>query len=393
MTSIDTLSGKHRDVAEYLPANYSEIAERFGHSESTARDHIRAIQNNGVSLDERIENGKKVFYPPGSAPEHPTNNNKNQRSSIYGKQKITKRANKTLHETNRRLTRLLNNSKPPVADGGHPVEPSHEDVAIHVTDDHHGDVVTDEFGQAQFDSTISVERAEQRVDNVMSLVNRQESAGYTFDTANYLMGGDIVTGAGIYEGQAHEVERNLNEQIDEASRVHLEQIRRLSNRFPAVRVVCQTGNHGEIRVSGSSKEANADDILYRMLDLAVRESDMENVTFIRNDHTRYTNFEMRGHRAHLRHGDDSLEHIGTSASKRRWRGWKLDHEFDVAYRGHYHQPSRDMVREAPVIMSGSIKPSSDFEESISEWSVPAATIHGVSDSRPCTWSFDVEFTK
>jgi hypothetical protein len=392
MDFTDSLSGKHREVAEYLPANYTEIADKFGIGESTARDHIRGIKQH-VDLDERVEDGKTVFYPPGEIPEHPTNNNKNQRSSIYGKQKITKRANKTLHDLNERLTRLLDRSQPPVADGGHPVNPNHEDVVIHVTDDHHGDVVTNEFGGDQFNPEISLERAEQRVDNVMSLVARQESAGYTFDTANYLMGGDIVTGAGIYEGQSHEVARNLNEQIDESAQVHLEQIRRLSERFPAVRVVCQTGNHGEIRVSGSSKEANADDILYRMLDLAVRESNMENVTFIRNDHTRFTNFEMRGHRAHLRHGDDSLEHIGTSAAKRRWRGWKLDHDFDVAYRGHYHQQSRDMVREAPVIMSGSIKPPSDFEESISEWSLPAATIHGVSDSQVVTWSFDVEFTR
>lgn len=393
--NYDKLNGRQRDVAEYLPANYTEIASKFDIGESTARDHVRGVKNK-VGLDERVENGKTVFYPKGEAPtipEHPTNDNKNNRSTIYGKQKITKRANKELHDLNRRLTRLLNRSKPAVADGGHPVNPEHEDVVIHVTDDHHGDVVSDEFGKQTFGPEISLERAERRVDNVMSLVDRQKSAGYEFDTAHYLMGGDIVTGAGIYEGQAHEVSRSLNDQIDESSQVHLEQIRRLSQKFKAVQVVCQTGNHGEIRVSGSSKEANADDIVYRMLDLAVRESDMENVTFIRNDHTRFTNFTMRGHRAHLRHGDDALEHIGTSSSKRRWRGWKLDHDFDIAYRGHYHQPSRDMVREAPVIMSGSIKPASDFEESISEWSVPAATIHGVSDSRVVTWSFDVEFTE
>jgi hypothetical protein len=47
--------------------------------------------------------------------------------------------------------------------------------------------------------------------------------------------------------------------------------------------------------------------------------------------------------------------------------------------------------ESPVIRSGSIKPPDDFEESISEWSMPACTIHGVSDEEPKTWSFDVNF--
>ena len=419
--NYDKLNGRQRDVAEYLPANYTEIAEHFGIGESTARDHVRGIKNK-VGLDKRVIDGKAKFYPKGEAPappEHPTNKNKNNRSSIYGKQAITKKANKELHRLNKRLTRLLNNTKPAVADGGHPINPGHEDVVIHVTDDHHGDVVSDEFGNEIFGPEISLKRAEHRVTNTLEKVERQRRAGYEFDTVNYLMGGDIVTGAGIYEGQAHEVVLSLNEQIDQSTTIHLDQIRRLSEEFDAVQVVCQTGNHGEIRVSGSSKEANADDIVYRMLDLAVRESEMENVTFIRNDHTGFTNFRMRndpekdqktadalglnsvdelaeenrsGWTGHLRHGDNALEHIGTSSSKRKWRGWKLDHEFDIAYRGHYHQPSRDMVREAPVIMSGSIKPASDFEESISEWSVPAATIHGVSDSEVMTWSHDVQFT-
>jgi hypothetical protein len=37
-----------------------------------------------------------------------------------------------------------------------------------------------------------------------------------------------------------------------------------------------------------------------MLDGLVRAADMENVTFIRNDRTGYTNFTMRGHKGHLR---------------------------------------------------------------------------------------------
>lgn len=111
----------------------------------------------------------------------------------------------------------------------------------------------------------------------------------------------------------------------------MEQIKRLSSRFPTVQVVCQPGNHGALEASYSDG-ANADRILYMMLDKAVRQdSSLDNITFIRNDSTAFTNFYTRGNRAdyerggawkfHLRHGQDSLEHIGTSAGKQRWYNW------------------------------------------------------------------------
>lgn len=127
----------------------------------------------------------------------------------------------------------------------------------------------------------------------------------------------------------------------------MEQIQRLAERFPAVQVVCQPGNHGAIDPS-YSEGANADRVLYMMLDKAVRFSDdLDNVTFIRNNSARFTNFYLRGSHTsyeqggqgwefHLRHGDNSLEHIGTSAGKRRWYNWMLRHDLGQAYRGHYH---------------------------------------------------------
>jgi len=42
-------------------------------------------------------------------------------------------------------------------------------------------------------------------------------------------------------------------------------------------------------------------------------------------------------------------------------------------------------------MSGSICPPGDFEESLSLWGEPAATIHGVSDERPMTWLYPIHF--
>lgn len=408
------LTPTQQEVAQFLPATYAEISERFGFTESSARDHISAIERSTAPLSNRqLDGGTKEFFVEDPMTDRGVPENRSQ----INKTKKTRRANKHLRGLTNRLERLMEGTEPAYYDAD--LDPSNETVVMHWTDDHVGDVVTDEFGEEIFNLEIAERRIRQRTQNAFRLVERQESAGYQFDEMVIGIGGDSVTGAGIYEGQAHEVEANLNEQIDLVVELYLEQIKRAAEKFPSVRVICQTGNHGEIRVSGSSQKANADDIVYRMLDIAVREGEYDNITFIRNEHTGYTNFRMRvdeeedrekaealglddvselpteyqsGHRAHLRHGDNCQEHIGTSASKRDWRGWKIDSGFDIAYRGHYHQPSQDYVREAPVIMSGSIKPPSDFEESISEWSMPSATIHGVSDNRPVTWSFDVDFT-
>jgi hypothetical protein len=276
----------------------------------------------------------------------------------------------------------------PLSSGGE------EDVVIHVTDDHIGDKVTDEFGNVVFDTEIAKNRIEHRVNETFRQIDRQKNAGYEFHTGHYVMGGDIVTGSGIYQGQSWEVELNLNEQIEVATESHYKQIRRLSEEFEAVQVVCQTGNHGEIRISGSSQEANADEIVFSNLDLLVRvDPELDNVTLIRNNSTNFTNFKIRGHRAHLRHGRSAKSQSETAAAKRDFLGWKGMHKNpELMYVGHYHIQTQERVgADTILIRSGSIKPSDDFEESLSLWSMPAATIHGVSDERPKTWSYDVEF--
>ncbi len=393
MNYKQNLTPREIEIVEFLPATHHVLSDAFGFGLSTSRDHISSIERKGVPIASRkVEvdgNTGKEFYIRET--EHPTNQNETSGyGSVSKKAAKTKRLNSAAESLSERLDKALNATAPAVS-----VEPlssgGDEDVAIHVTDDHIGDLLEDEYGNEHFNTETAIERIRHRVTRTLEIIERQEAAGWNFHTVHYIMGGDIITGSGIYEGQAWEVEKNFNEQIDIATSVHFDQIQRLAEKFEAVQVVCQTGNHGEIRISGSSEKANGDDIVYRMLDALVRASDYDNVTFIRNERTGYTNFEMRGHNAHLRHGQGAGEHIGTAAKKRDWRGWKLQHGFDVAYLGHYHIQGQHRVMEAPVIRSGSIKPPDDFEESISEWSMPMSTVHGVGDDQPKTWSYDVQY--
>jgi hypothetical protein len=347
-----------------------------------------------------------VFYVRQQAKEHPTNANPSYQESVRNTQKKSRIITEHLSDLERRLYEILDDSQPPVADGGVEVRPSNEDLVVHRTDAHFGDEYTDEFANVTYDSSIGVEREEITTDNVMSLVDRQTAAGYEFDRVHLLLGGDMVTGEATYQNQPFEIKEHLDEQLDIASEVYMNQILRLADKFPLVQVVCQPGNHGALKGKYSTG-ANSDRILYMMLDKMVRHSSLDNVTFIRNDSTRFTNFPLRaetleqardpdklGHVGHLRHGDDSLEHIGTSAGKKRWYNWLLKHQFDIAYRGHYHQFEIDTLHgDVKVVMTGSVKPPGEFEESIAEWSTPSATMHGVSDDRPMTFMFPVDFAE
>lgn len=385
-------------------ATYAEIADELNITKSTARDHVSSLRDSEDGIcSQATRSGEKRIFTMDSTTSHPTNNNPKNSEEKRNKRGKTERLNKYLNGMERRLTDMLDRTKPPVADGGHSLRDQHEDVVIHRTDTHIGDVVTNEFGETVYDTEIAVNREEYVTSQVMELVERQQQAGVTFDTAHLLLGGDHVTGEQIYANQQAHIEETLDSQIEIAAETFLEQIQRLADFFPSVQVVCQVGNHGALDASYSNG-ANADRIVYMMLDQAVRrDSGLDNVTLIRNSSTNFTNFFVRGdkesykrrnkgYKFHLRHGEDSLEHIGTSAGKNRWRGWQIKHGFDQAYRGHYHSFRIEAITgNRNVFMTGSPKPPGGFEERLSEWTQPTATVHGVSDKRPTTFMYPIEF--
>lgn len=98
----------------------------------------------------------------------------------------------------------------------------------------------------------------------------------------------------------------------------------------------------------------------------------------------------------MTHGQDSLEHIGTSSGRNRWRGWLNEQDFDVGYRGHYHESKREPIQNGPMIYeSPSPKPADEWTSKIGYGSAKLphkrlATVHGVSDKRPVTWEFIID---
>jgi len=373
---------------EALPGTAEDIANDLGVSKSAARDHISALRRDcGVALSQD-EYG--IYYDRQNTRELHTTAGWDEPSEDTSKAQHTIKKKEVLLELKRSLARELQDKGAVVAEN-EPVTNSDEDVVIHRSDDHIGAKYTNEFGNLTYGPETSEDRVREVTNKTMELVTRQREAGITFDTAHLIMGGDTVHGEGIHGNQPWESAMTLIEQIKLAHELYVEQIERLRAEFNEVQVICQNGNHGELRGDGMSEDANADDIVYMMLENTAHDRGWDDVTVIRSEAGNYTNFTMRGHSAHVRHGQNSLLHIGTSSGKKRWYHWLQQHDFDIAYRGHYHEFRIENISSKPVIMSGSICPPDDFEESLAVWSEPAATVHGVSDERPMTWMFPVDF--
>lgn len=385
---------RQAEVYDELPNTRAGVADALGISESTARDHLTALINEcGVPISEdehgilydRAQSGESVnATAPPSAP--PIEDSSVAQHTIKKKE--------VLLEMRRTLAKELTNLGPVVADGGIKTEPSNEDIVWHRSDDHMGAEYTGEFGNLSFNPDIGLNRIEKVSRKGIELMHRQMEAGVEFDNGHVLMGGDHVHGEGIHRDQPWESAMTLVDQIETVHDAYIKFIAEIRHELDTVQVVCQRGNHGELRGDGMSADANADDIVYMMMEKTIHNKGWDNVTLIRSAGAYFTNFTMRGHRGHLRHGQKSLYHIGTSSGENRWRGWRNMHgHFDIAYRGHYHTFKIESIDSCPVIMSGSICPPADFEESLAVWDEPAATVHGVSDSRPMTWFYPIDFAE
>ncbi len=407
------------DAYNTLPGTTESIADDLGVSQSRARGLISSLRFSAEIPISRDENG--IYYDRSfSAEANQTAPSESplpedERSSL-AQHTISKK--EALLEMKRSLADSLDTTGPIVADGGIEYTPGNEDVVIHRSDDHLGAEYEDEFDNVVFDPDVGESRVRTVTDEVMAQVDRQRQAGLTFDTAHLLLGGDTVHGEGIHNSQPWESAITLVDQIELGHDLYVEQIERLRDVFDTVQVVGTNGNHGELRGDGMSDDANADDVVYMMIEKTAENRGWDDVSIVRSSGSYFTNFRMRvdekadrekmnaldlnsvselpenfqsGHRGHLRHGQKSLFHIGTSSGQNRWRGWNDMHNFDIAYRGHFHSFRIENIDASPVIMSGSICPPSDYEEAMSAWSEPAATVHGVSDSEPLTWFYPINF--
>ncbi|WP_143421015.1 hypothetical protein [Halorubrum halodurans] len=376
-----------------MPATARQIADILGYkSTSGVYDLLKRAERrdptfkfsseNGVWDYSRVEMEKPLVTDGGVIPETTTH-----RVPTVQKQTITKTANDFLSELEVNLRDRLAVTEPVGTEL--PVRPGHRDMVMFRTDDHFGECETEVLPNGDvvesFSSEIARERVFYHLESLLGWKDALETAGYTFDTVHLLLNGDHVTNESIFESQPHYIDQRLRGQVRMASETYVDVVRTLAASFPAVQVICQHGNHGELRASGASHEANADDLFYDAIDLALRQSGLDNIRFVTNHVDTHTEFSMRGHRGYMRHGQDGLGHIGTTSGVKRWQSWLLesidtnqDTGWDVGYWGHFHELKWEPVNGRPVLMGGTLAPSGDYVNSL-----------GIAPGRPGAWCHTV----
>ncbi len=262
-----------------------------------------------------------------------------------------------------------------------------EDWLTHMTDLHAGDEVRNADGEIVYCTDDVPQIINYITEQSLSLADKH---GSEYSRGVLLWGGDFVTNEGIYSGQFEDLDSWLDEQHDTLIEPLMAQLKAFSQRFDTVDVVCQVGNHGQHRASGTSKQANADLILYKTIRNTVAQLQehsplLDNVSMQIGEARPYKNFELRGGKlkGHLRHGQHRKPQAETSARKKEWLATLRDHEFDIALAGHHHITGRVPWDGPPILFSPSPKPAGEFVETLGErvagGKQGVATCAGVSD--------------
>ena len=307
-----------------------------------------------------------------------TNAEEVTRSTSDNKQTITKKANTYL----RQLEREVKNTETPETKYEEPVYDEDGVTAIiHETDPHFSAHVKNRKGETVYDTQTAVDATHEAFGWYRTqIIDRIDFNDDYLDEIVILLGGDLVEGEDIYEGQAHHVEGKLDEQIKEARRTYFENLRLLRVVFnTSIKVVCVSGNHGDLPVTSSS---NADDIIYSQLEDMVNVSDLEDIKFVKSVRSDGVCFNYRGWKGYVTHGEHYRGHIGTSSPQKDWYATKDRLGFDAAWRGHYHNQKQENVGGAPVFMTNSRKPGDDYTDKISVYGVTGNAIYFATDDEP-----------
>jgi len=351
------LTERERYIATELQtgASVEELAEDIGTRPTVISQHLRDLRGQGwqVYFDETTED---VVIEGDTA----------LRSSEHTGTR-TRKANRWWERRHNELVRQFKGQDAPTAELS---DAGDEDIIIHLTDVHAGDEVhtPDLTNVYNIDTVGRIVRYV--TDKALELA---EYHGEDYGTCHLCWGGDMVTNEGIYSGQFEDLDAWLDEQAEGVHHPLMEQIYRCSDRFDAVNVVTQVGNHGEMRASGTSRQANADLLVYKGLRNSVADvrrygegSAFDNVNFNIGQGRPYVNFPVRGGRltGHLRHGQDRKPYAQTAASGDDWKTTLLNHDFDVSLIGHHHVSGRIPWDGPPVVASGSPKPPGHFVDQI-----------------------------
>jgi len=378
----EPLNDREEYILKELPARTDELAEEFGISEIAVEGHIDSISEKGyhIEFDERTEAWHSEQSPHLRS------------SEAIGTR--TRAANEWWEKKHDELVQDFRALQTPSVELEH--NHGNQDVVSHITDLHMGDRIHNGDGEEIYNTEIGQDVIRYITHKQLELYELQNQM-IEFDTWHELWGGDFVTNEGIYQGQFEDLDAWLDEQHDALFEPLLERLKAISKKAKTVNVVCKTGNHGEQRASGKSRQANSDLILYKHIRNTVSQLQehadiLTNVNFQIGSSRPYKQFEIRNKfNGLLLHGDDRKAGYRTSSEQSDWAKTALNTDFDFAYAGHIHRNIDFSVEDRQVIVTGSPKPSGEFARKISALpNYDIGTLHGVSDDG-ITFRYDIDF--
>ncbi len=363
MTDVPELTQQQAQLVDTLPAHIQSIADVLGCGRSTVRDHIAEIRDKGIELQyDRTAN--QWFLADDAAP-------KVERISSTHKSQITRRANELIEAEHSHLLRRLEQTNPLQAD---PVDTDQTETFLAVFGDcHFGDIVEDNRGNTLYDMDTAMQSVDTFAKKCLQIYEL-ESRSQNYEKAVLALTGDISTGTHIYDGQVHDIEAFLADQVTNSAQKLIDLVITLADNFAKVEVYGVLGNHGLDRAS-SARGSNTDLLTYRWMQDALRRMGVSNVEVTIADGSHALTTRVNGQVFHLRHGQRGQRHVDkTAASSRDWRGIWADtrdpldessHGFDISVRGHFHDPSLDwLMNTYPVVTAPSPKPGGEFADKI-----------------------------
>jgi hypothetical protein len=377
------LTDRERIIVSKLQegADLDALASRLNTRETVVERHIDELRDQGWDV-----------YKDDTASKWVIADDEHTLRSAEHKGTRTRKANQWWERTHSRLQRNYKRT-----DGVDDIQPADthadESLVLHLTDLHIGDYITRPSDNVEvYNTPIAVAKAEYAARKAIEFAQDRK---YDYDVGWLLLGGDEITCEAIYEGQFENLDRWLNGQLNAAADAMFRVVAAFADYFPQVNIICQTGNHGQIRASGSSRQMNGDLLLYERLRniLGIHQMLDDRLSHVYQsigEPGRFYDFKMRGGEVtgHLRHGDDDRQQNTTAAAKRDWRGRALTHDFDIGWIGHHHVYRHLTVNQADAFVTPSPKPPGDFAEKLATGGEAAmdgtkrrkiATVHGVNE--------------
>ncbi len=386
--SLPDLPDTHRELLSDLPATANELAETFSLSPSGVRSRINRIREKleDSDADAALKHDGEAYYLAG---EDTTNI---RRLSTQAKSTKTRRANEYRTEVEAAILRRL--KRRGALEDYHSPDPGSEDMALAFGDVHMGDVVRSN-GRDVYNPQIAYASILELTRKALEI---RDKDGELFDIDNIHLFwlGDMVTGEQIYNRQGYNIRALMADQLTMAVEALTTQVTTLAEEFEHVTVTAVPGNHGLDHASSKSQQANQDLNAYRWTVDRLIDRGIDNVDFRISQGGHYVNREVRGHRYHIRHGQDEQVHAdATARSQADQRGILHSHDFDVQIRGHWHtKREEEVLSSADVITLPSPKPGGDFAERIGRPDISARRRLGqlwrLDDKRPITASYTID---